>query len=113
MSTMFQSHPVAKDRQVQRIEGQVMPTVEATIIDGDADIISIFVSNENGATNAKFTIKDKQGTARIFVFGANTKVPAEGVVGFGPGPGERATGGLTWIQDTADALVCRINYRRP
>ena len=113
MPRMHQAHPVAKDRQVERVEATIIPTVEATIIDGHADIISIFVSNESGATNAKFTIKDKQGTPRVFVFGADTKVPAEGVVGFGPGPGERATGGLTWVQDTADALSCRINYRRP
>ena len=113
MPTVIEHHIPGSSVKGFLIETQALPTVETTIIEGDADIISISIANAGGQASPKFTIKDKQSTPRTFIFGANTKVVAEGSVHFGPGPGKRAIGGLTWIQDTAGALEGSIEYRRP
>lgn len=93
------------------IDAVLLPTVAEAVIDGDVDIISIVVSNEGGAASPKFTIKDKQATPRTFVFGVDTVVAAGTAVSFSKPEGMRASGGLTWVQDTAGQLVGRIEYR--
>jgi hypothetical protein len=106
-------HDSGLHQQLHLIDTQFIPALEADAILGSADIISIVISNQGGQQNPKFTLKDKQAVPKVFVFGVNTPVPAGAVVMFGPGPGMRATGGLTWVCDTASALTCKIEYRRP
>ena len=98
----------------RQIDAQFIPAVEETVIDGDADIISIMVSNGGGQAAPTFTIKDRQDTPMVFGFALDTPVAAKSAISFNGGErGERATGGLTWVCDTASSLVCRIKYKRP
>ena len=92
---------------------QVLPNVEATIIDGDAEIVSIVLSNHGGQATPKFTLKDKQASPKVFVFGANTPVPVGASVAYESDKGKFAKGGLTWVADTADAITGTIDFRRP
>lgn len=113
MPNVRQALSTPADRLVEFIDTQFLPTTETTIISGDVDIVAITISNHGGQANPKFSIKDKQGTPLTFEWGINTAVPAGAASSWGPDPGRRATGGLTWVCDTASALVGHIRYRRP
>ena len=94
------------------IEGQFIPTVLTDILVGSVQIFSIVLSNDSGAVRPLVTILDRQGTPVIFAFGRNTPVAPGGAVEWHSPDKEgwRATGGLTWVCDTLNAVIGRISY---
>ena len=97
---------------IRYVEAQFIPNVLTDILVGSVQVLSIILSNESGAVNPQVTVLDRQGTPRIFAFGRNTPVAPGGAVEWRSPDREgwRATGGLTWVCNTLNAVIGRIAY---
>lgn len=106
---VIHSKPMAADRRVKLVDTAIIPNSVQQVIAGDAEVLAVILVNYGAQANPKISLTDGNGQDWCLTL---TPISSGFPVTVEYPEGLHATGGLSWVCDTASAVKGKVVYRR-